>query len=549
MSTLRWAWAIAASCIAVPLLRLWMTPIFPTQDGPSHLYNAMVLRSLLAEGAASPFAGWFRVQYDITSSWFAGALLMLLMEALPAAAAEKALLSIAVAGLPLAGAACARALGGGALAAPVAAALLAPFALNFSCAMGFHGFALSLPLWLWMVARWAKGGPPGWGTLGDIGAAFVLWLLHPVSFAAWGLCALALAGARVLSRGRCDRAACARCELARLSIVAALPAGLVLWFVMQHGGGEVRWLRTWPRLETLLLLKPVRTYTRIEGYVVMPLAWGAAGWLAWSAWRDARWRGPAAAAAALFACAALLPDRTATGSFLTVRLVTYPWLVAVAALAAGAKETALAKLPLGALATVLVHATAGYPVQRAASDTVAEYRGTAAAIPRNSTLLGFACSERGYRGKDAQDASERILSRAAGVATHLAAWAALDRRGILLTNYEAYQGHFPIVWQPARSPETHGISRERNGIRSVPPRTDIAAFEAATGTTVDYVLVSMRRPPRRDGRLPGELGDRDVQASLAEIEARYERIATTGGEIASTGALMHVLEVWRRRVP
>lgn len=531
VSTTRWAWALAAFCIAVPLLRLWITPIFPTQDGPSHLYNAMVLRSLLAEGAASPFAEWFRVQYDITSSWFAGALLMALMEALPAAAAEKALLSIAVVALPLAGAACARAFGGGPLAAPVAAALLSPFALNFFCAMGFHGFALSLPLWLWMVARWARPAPVGASTLADIAAAFVLWLLHPVSFAAWGICALALAGARALALQKAERAACLRCEFARLSIVAAIPVGLIAWFVMQHGGGEVRWLRTWPRLETLLLLKPVRTYTWIEGYVVMPLAWGAAGWLAWSGWRDARWRGPAIAAAALFACAALLPDRTATGSFLTVRLVTYPWLIALVALAAGAKEMTLAKLPLAGMVTVLAHANVAYPTQRAASAVVTDARELAQEVKEGATILGFACSERGFR------ADGTPLSRGAGVATHLAAWVALERRGILLTNYEAYQGHFPVRWQPARDPSRHGIDRERDGIRSVPPRTDIAAFEASTGEEVDYVLLSMRRSAGAEDTLPSELRDKDVQASLAEIEAGYALIAETAPAEARTQLL------------
>ena len=74
------------------LVPLWIAPVFPSQDGGSHLYNAHVLGSLLT-GDNVPYADIYRLNFAALANWSDHLVLALLTSVVAAPTAEKLLLS------------------------------------------------------------------------------------------------------------------------------------------------------------------------------------------------------------------------------------------------------------------------------------------------------------------------------------------------------------------------------------------------------------------------------------------------------------------------
>ncbi|MEO8588634.1 MAG: hypothetical protein ABI432_04635, partial [Flavobacteriales bacterium] len=124
---------------AVPVLVFrW----FPTLDGPGHLYNARIVRSLMAgDGAIGRF---FEVNSFPEPNWLGHAIMAGVMTFAPAHIAEKTVMLLYVIGLPLAFRFALRHLG----SAGWATLLIFPFIYGFTFRVGFLNFSLALPLLL-----------------------------------------------------------------------------------------------------------------------------------------------------------------------------------------------------------------------------------------------------------------------------------------------------------------------------------------------------------------------------------------------------------------
>ncbi len=82
--------------VVLLLVPIWAFPTFLTTDGPSHLNNAVVMRSLLLEGGESPYAAWLHVEGLLTSNILGMGLMLLLLPVFGTGATEQAVLSIIV---------------------------------------------------------------------------------------------------------------------------------------------------------------------------------------------------------------------------------------------------------------------------------------------------------------------------------------------------------------------------------------------------------------------------------------------------------------------
>ncbi|MEW4569606.1 hypothetical protein AB1L88_17210 [Tautonia sp. JC769] len=76
------------------VLAVWMVPGFVTQDGPSHVYNALILREDLRLGEDSPFAEAFEAHWRPLPNLGGHLALMGMLAALPARAADRAMTTI-----------------------------------------------------------------------------------------------------------------------------------------------------------------------------------------------------------------------------------------------------------------------------------------------------------------------------------------------------------------------------------------------------------------------------------------------------------------------
>src|SRR5438045_1228372 len=104
--------AVLLSTVAL----VWIFPVFPTQDGPAHLENARLLVELLRGNAE---VGRFFAFDRFSPNWISHLVLAPLLLIVPAAVAEKIVLTIATVLVPLGFRKAVRALGG-----PPALALL-----------------------------------------------------------------------------------------------------------------------------------------------------------------------------------------------------------------------------------------------------------------------------------------------------------------------------------------------------------------------------------------------------------------------------------------
>jgi hypothetical protein len=91
MNARRWPAVVFWSLTLGAILPLWMFPFIPTQDGPSHLANARILERLVADDPL--YSKVFDIRPEPLPNWTTQALLWFLMLMVPAAIAEKILLT------------------------------------------------------------------------------------------------------------------------------------------------------------------------------------------------------------------------------------------------------------------------------------------------------------------------------------------------------------------------------------------------------------------------------------------------------------------------
>src|SRR2546430_13845966 len=84
-----------AAVAVLSLTPLWSVQYIPTIDGPSHVYNAWVLRDLIG-GGGGVIAQWFSIDWRPHPNWMASAVIALLMTIVPALIAEKLFVSAIV---------------------------------------------------------------------------------------------------------------------------------------------------------------------------------------------------------------------------------------------------------------------------------------------------------------------------------------------------------------------------------------------------------------------------------------------------------------------
>lgn len=135
--------ALTALLCAVPL---WTTPAVPTQDGPSHLYNAWVIANLqdpeLALGRHFELVPW-------APNWGGVLPLVALLQVLPPLAAEALFLSLLVAAFVMGASELVARCGGDPL---IAAALAGVASHGLLFVMGFSGYLLALAAGLFLAS-------------------------------------------------------------------------------------------------------------------------------------------------------------------------------------------------------------------------------------------------------------------------------------------------------------------------------------------------------------------------------------------------------------
>jgi len=480
-------WAKLRS-LPIPTAAFWllgiaqMLPIlvlmpFYTFDGPAHLHNAQLIRTLLSDAAPESVTKLLGFNPSFPPNQLGHVLLVLLGWVLPALWTEKLVL-LAILILYFTGTwAIVRRLNA---QNNYLALLPLPMASGLLFLMGFMNYCLAVGLLLWVVWWLLRPHPPRrwFAYLGLAALLLLLYLSHPVCL---GLAvgATGLWGLRQLYQRQYTHVA--------LATVAALPAtGLMALNVLTGGlgTGEPAYLPAGELLRQWLTCQPRVFYLGSDAglsWLLLPAVWGTIGVGLWVRWRQGwRFQVPDALGGIALLCVALLfilPDDTGTAGFIAKRLVSLSYLFGglyAASLPAGR----WVRLWAGGIAAFVMLSF----IIKDSQEQVALSRSGRSIIQVSDHLPdGAVVLPLNY--------SSNWLH------FHLSNYAAISRPVVMMENYEAEKPYFPLLWRHQDALNT--LSNEYGHIWTHPPcAVPGSAFREMTGQDITHIL--MIAPPPAD---------------------------------------------------
>jgi hypothetical protein len=496
-----------AALVLVHLTPVWAFSYFPTDDGPSHVYNASVLRDY-----AKPGAEILREYYALSThpdpNWFGHLVLVALMHVMPATVAEKVIVSGYVILLPLAVRYALRAINP---SAGWLAVLALPFVFNFTLLKGFYNFSYSLAVFFFLIGYWVRHRDDfDWKRSIALGLlSLLLYFCHIVSLAA----AYALLGILALSFVLIDRTR----ERVRthmvLPLIAFVPTLLLVGTFLARQGVDSYDVPLTKKLLKLASLYSLVLFDQREIIITSGLAVFLSLCAVYGFVRATRGRFDVLLAIAVFFAAVCLlaPDQLSGGGLIIDRLVLYPYFAVILWLATRAwrdwERRVVQVVAVTAAVTLLAWRL---PAQARISGMMHDYLAAAAHVETDKTILGLPFTDRVY-SEGGTITSLRIFPF-----KHAVGLLAAGRNIVDLANYEASTGYFPVLFRDGRS-MAHRVSLLRD--MDAPPAVDIAGYEARTGGRVDYVLLWQVRDEQRSD--PAAL---DV---FRQLDAGYEKVFTS----------------------
>jgi hypothetical protein len=474
-----------ASLLAVQIVPLWLFRYFPSQDGPSHLYNAAVLAHYQQVPVYREF---YTVHLSLGGNFLAQLLLWGLLKAAGEFAAEKILLTIYCMLLPAAFWCLLSAISKQGRALAIFGFLLAP---NYFLYMGFWNFCLSIPLALLGIAcyfryqgRWRVGS-----TLCLAVLALLTYTAHLLSWAVLALVVILDTAVDGAAAWRARRLRAWASGSAAGLVAAVLPGIPALAYLRASKGMEglhEGWrARAWP-LYSLSFFRGLSAADRLvaSGFIVV---------LALLAILAAvhRWRHRRVQAMDVFllfaaSCAALSffgPAGIASGAFVRDRLALYAWMFAIVWLCVKRWPRAIAAATFASVsALALFGAVARLPAEAKWSRKLSEYAEARRLVQPGSTILAI-----------------QIETLAPAIDPMYHAVGLVGMNGSIdLRNYEATVPYFSTAFRRARSPSNALGSPYEMDV------CDLERYEEATGTQVDYLLVYGGSGLPELSRYPGE---------------------------------------------
>ncbi|RKU31370.1 hypothetical protein C6497_02430 [Candidatus Poribacteria bacterium] len=137
------------------ILPLWIFVYFPSQDGPSHVYNALVLKEY-SDPANYKIRDLWKLNITIFPNWLSHILLLALLYVFPPLYAEKVFLTFAIGLIPIAFYYFLNAVHSGRSENYLYVWLGFPFAYNYLLYMGFYNFTLSISFFFLSFGYWWK---------------------------------------------------------------------------------------------------------------------------------------------------------------------------------------------------------------------------------------------------------------------------------------------------------------------------------------------------------------------------------------------------------
>lgn len=511
------------ACLLIPI---WSTIYFLTLDGPCHLYNAKILKDLWLNNHTAFYEQFYYLNKNLDPNWFSHVALALLMLIVKPLLAEKILLSIYI----IIFAVSARLLVGCINRDnKILAILVLPFICHRTFQMGFYNYCFSLAFMVttvWFFV-WAT---ERFNIVFTIVVSLLLFTLtymaHPIGYLiAVGTCGGILffeAAGRINSFGFNAGIVKPLGKKAAILAFSVLPSVILLYLFMQRrssyqvvsnpeGFGSLS--------QSLWLLRAITNLSKYEDIMARVICILCAMLVVGTLLKKVLATGFnkydvfGLGTAALLLFYFFAPAGIAGAGMVSVRLLILPFILFIFWVASvnwrvGFKTTVALIFGICTFALVAVR----LPVHVSSSHLIEEYATAMQYVKPKSVVLPLNYSHTGI------DPGGKPLNDRSWICTHSIDYLGAEKPLIILDNYEANTGYFPLIWHPQKNPFTFLAKAGTLSIELIPPLPDIEPFEHQTGHKIDYVF--MLCLTNEYGKHPNTL---DV---LSQLKKNYRKVYT-----------------------
>lgn len=473
--------------ILLCLLQVWLPAYYPNCDGPCHLSNATIIGDMWRH-PGSVYHHYYTFNANPNPNWLNEIMLAILQLFFRNVIAEKVLLTGYILLMVLGITSLLRKMG-----RPVDYWLLSFLVLIMHNAVpqGFYNFTFSMAFYLLLINAWLSflDGQRWQSGLGFILLMGLTYFSHPVSFVYGCFTCGALWFSYVLV-GALPRT---KDKLSPILLLAAsiLPFILMfLGFADRQGGLEEIKLDFYPnRLAELAAFKPFLNYSHKEEDVLI-----AAGiafiilfvlfWFFrfWGRVRISRYDGFLLTFLFALTTYLILPDAMLGGGYFALRSGIYTvvlLLICCSYVNIPAMVRNVSGILIFGLFAILFFIR--MPIIFKASDSIADHMSAAPYIKPGAVVLPLNYDTYG------RDREGKIISSKNNIFCHMAQYLTDIPNTLILDNFEANTGYFPLNWHPEKDPYVH-LGRWP-GLQSGPPAADILAYKKQSGIWVDNVLI------------------------------------------------------------
>lgn len=491
MPRIKLLYALMIAGVAMCLAQIWWPHYYLTGDGPCHLYNAKVLNDIWNGTDVGFYNRFYDVAYDPNPNWLSNVLLGIPLYFTSGPVAEKLFLTL-YAGLVIGGFYLLIKKISGSSSYWITIIFL--FVFHHTLAKGFYNFSLSTALWFWMVWSWLRFIDKK-NTLNTLvfflftGLSFFTQLL-PFVFGAVTCFALILSYTFNREKGLKQSSLNYFIQnMVTLGILIAPFAALMLQFTDSQGGTHITLHHHFYRLIELVQFKYVINAVENESFLAALCGMTLTALLV---------------TAVIFRIKDKIPVHKYDGFFYSLLFILFVYLffpenfmqrdilismraqLFILILAGVCIAYTLPQQIKNAGGLILFICFAGLSAARMdymskASDAAVDYNSVASYITPHSIVLPLNFAPEG------RDRNNKPIADRNYLFSHALHYTGSEKPLILLDNYEANAGYFPLQWRYTVNPYTH-LSRN-TGIEGQPPGADIAAYQQVSGTPIDYLVM------------------------------------------------------------
>lgn len=458
------------------ILPIWLIAHFPTQDGPSHIANAVILKE---HSQNELYKEYFQLNLQPFPNWFSHATMAMLLHVASPIVAEKLLITLYAILFPLSIFYFVDAVHPGKRLLGTIGFI---FAFNYLFHMGFYNFAFSVPMYFFAVGFWWKHREEfGWRRLLILNAIFVFtYFCHMVSLVL-ALATIFLLAAMTVSK-------------ARLRERLWLPIGLLpsyvlpLWFVSGRSLEPSQQRSFSVLFDYFMRIGSIVTYQQqllvsllLMGVLIGLVLYTLAHRFNLFGRAERRFQFQASDCffvvfVTLTAIYFFAPEGMSGGGLISYRLCLFPFLVLLPALNQTIWRPLKYVFAVAITLVVLLQFQMNVEYYRKFSYDFDEYLSGMHVIKKQSTLLPITRNRNGFKENRVE------------VMSHVVGYYAAATQGVDLNNYEAGIGYFPIRFNPASKA---GIDRpDPDVIHVAPQELEFGKF----AHRVDYIVMWMMAP-------------------------------------------------------